>query len=156
MRNRDSSAIQRWATGWMIGGSIAGGGNWEFFSSSPRPHRFWGPPSLLSNGYHRLFPWGQGGRGVKLTIHLHLVPRSRMLRTVLPLPQYAFMAWCSVNKKYRDITINASVWNLESNRHQHHTEYSPLTIMHEGLWNHLNSQTCPCCSDVRFAQIDST
>jgi len=24
----------------------------------PRPNRLWGPPSLLSNGYRRLLPWG--------------------------------------------------------------------------------------------------
>jgi hypothetical protein len=28
----------------------AGGGGWEFFSSTPCPERLWGPPSLLSNG----------------------------------------------------------------------------------------------------------
>jgi hypothetical protein len=33
---------------------------------------------------------------VKLTTHLHLVPRSRMCGAIPPLPQYAFMAWCSV------------------------------------------------------------
>jgi hypothetical protein len=38
-------------------GSIPGGG-WEFLSSPPCPERFWGPPSLLSNGYQGLFPWG--------------------------------------------------------------------------------------------------
>jgi hypothetical protein len=31
------------------------------------------PPSLLSNGYQELFPWGQSGWSVKLTIHLRLV-----------------------------------------------------------------------------------
>jgi hypothetical protein len=35
--------------GWS-GGSIPGRG-WEFFSSPLCPDRFWGPPSLLSNGY---------------------------------------------------------------------------------------------------------
>jgi hypothetical protein len=34
------------------------GGCWEFFSKPPRPERLWGPPSLLSNEYQRLFPWG--------------------------------------------------------------------------------------------------
>jgi len=29
----------------------------NFFSSTPHPERLWGPPSLLSNGYQRLFPW---------------------------------------------------------------------------------------------------
>jgi hypothetical protein len=29
---------------------------WEFFSSSPRPDRLWGPPSLPSNGYRGSFP----------------------------------------------------------------------------------------------------
>jgi hypothetical protein len=31
------------------------------------PDRPWGPPSLLSNGYRRLFPRGESGRAVKLT-----------------------------------------------------------------------------------------
>jgi hypothetical protein len=33
-------------------------------------------PSLLSNGYQGLFPWGYSGQGVKMTTHLHLVLRS--------------------------------------------------------------------------------
>jgi hypothetical protein len=42
--------------GWS-GGSCPGG-DWEFFSSPPRPDRLWGPPSLLSNRYQGLLPWG--------------------------------------------------------------------------------------------------
>jgi hypothetical protein len=38
-------------------GSIPGG-SWEFFSSLSRPERPWCPPSLLSNEYQGLFPWG--------------------------------------------------------------------------------------------------
>jgi hypothetical protein len=34
-------------------------------------------PSLLSNGNQGLFPWGQSGRGVKLTTHVYVVPRSK-------------------------------------------------------------------------------
>jgi hypothetical protein len=33
---------------------------------------------------------------VKLTIHLHIVPRSRKRVIIPPLPQSAFVMWCSV------------------------------------------------------------
>jgi hypothetical protein len=36
---------------------------------------------------------------VKLTNHLHLVPRSRMRGAIPPLLQYAFMAWCLVKHR---------------------------------------------------------
>jgi hypothetical protein len=36
---------------------------------------------------------------VKLTTHLHLVPRSRMRGAISPLPQYVFMVWLI---KHRD------------------------------------------------------
>jgi hypothetical protein len=39
---------------------------------------------------------GGDGRGVKLTTHLHLVPRYRMRTAIPPLHQYAFIVWCSV------------------------------------------------------------
>jgi hypothetical protein len=38
---------------------------------------------------------------VKLTILLHLVPRSKNAWNYTSTPQYALMAWCSVNKKHR-------------------------------------------------------
>jgi hypothetical protein len=72
--------VQRWPTSWMIEGSSLGRG-WEYFSSPPHRDRLWGPPSLLSNGYQGLLPWG-----VKLTTHLYLVPKSRMRGAITPLP----------------------------------------------------------------------
>jgi hypothetical protein len=32
--------------------------------------------------------------GLKLTAHLHLVPKLRMCGIIPPLLQYVFMAWC--------------------------------------------------------------
>jgi hypothetical protein len=54
---RDKAGITNVCTGWMVGGS-GPCRDWEFFSLSPYPDRLWGPPSLLSNGYQGLFPWG--------------------------------------------------------------------------------------------------
>jgi hypothetical protein len=48
MGNRGETCI---ATGWAARGSIPGSA--RFFSYLQRPDRFWGQPSLLSNGYRR-------------------------------------------------------------------------------------------------------
>jgi hypothetical protein len=50
--------------------------------------------------YRGLYPWGYSGRGVKLTTHPHLVPKSRMRGAIPPFPRYVFMAWWLV--KHRD------------------------------------------------------
>jgi hypothetical protein len=46
------------------------------------------------------FP-GESGRGMKLTTHLHLVPRLKNEWSYTSTPQYAFMGWCSVKEQGR-------------------------------------------------------
>jgi hypothetical protein len=53
----NSSVVEPWTIGWMVGGSSPLRG-WEFLSSPPRPDWLCGTPSLLFNGYRGLFPWG--------------------------------------------------------------------------------------------------
>jgi hypothetical protein len=64
----------------------------RFFSSPKLPYRLWGPRSLLFIKHRGSFP-GVNGRGVKLTIHLHRVPKIRMSGAIHLLPIYAIMAW---------------------------------------------------------------
>jgi len=59
---------------------------WDFISSPPRPGRLSGPPSLLHNGYRGLLRRDYSDRNVKLTTHLHLVPRLKMRGDIPPLP----------------------------------------------------------------------
>jgi hypothetical protein len=47
--------------------------------SPQRPSLYLGSSSLLVNSYRGIYPCGYSGRGVKLTTHLQLVPRSRIL-----------------------------------------------------------------------------
>jgi hypothetical protein len=50
--------------------------------------------------------------GVKLTTHPHLLPWSKNDGAIPPLPQYAFMAWCSAKAQgqlYLYLTDNQSL-----------------------------------------------
>jgi hypothetical protein len=80
--------------GWSWGSNPGRG--WEFFSSPPRPNRFWGPPSLLSSGYQGFFPGGKAAGTWSWSLTSIYYQGQRMSGAILPLPQYAFMAWCSV------------------------------------------------------------
>jgi hypothetical protein len=62
--------------------SFGGGG----FNYVNRHHAVTKPPSLLLSGYQGLFPWWYGDWGMKLTTHLQLVWRSRMVELYLHSP----------------------------------------------------------------------
>jgi len=69
----------------------------EFFSATPWP---WSPPSLLSNGYRKLFPWGKTAGAWSWPLTSSWSRDQRMRGAILPLPQYVFLVWCIV--KHRD------------------------------------------------------
>jgi hypothetical protein len=58
----------------------------RIFSSQCRLDLLWGPPNLLSMPTEGSFPGGKAARGMKLTIHRQLVPRSRKCGFIHPLP----------------------------------------------------------------------
>jgi hypothetical protein len=53
-------------------------------------------PILLSNGKQGLFLWGYSVRGVKLATYFYLVLSSKKVWSYIPLPEHAFVVWCSV------------------------------------------------------------
>jgi hypothetical protein len=56
----------------------------RFFSIASR--RLWSLLYLLPYGDRELYSWGLSDRGVKLTAHLHSVPRSRVMELYLHFP----------------------------------------------------------------------
>jgi hypothetical protein len=64
----------------------------DFFSLPLCPDQLCCPPSLLSDGYQELFPYGLRGQGMKMTTGLHLLPRLRCVVLYLHSP-HVFMAW---------------------------------------------------------------
>jgi len=53
----------------------------------------WVPTNLLFSGNHHFFPPWLSRQVMKLTTHLHLLPRLRMTGAVPLLPLYPSMAW---------------------------------------------------------------
>jgi hypothetical protein len=78
-RTRGHLLTGRYSDEGLEGRSLIPGRGKVFFSSPRRPDRLCGPITLLSSWYWWLFFRGKCGRGVKLTTHLHLVLRSRMV-----------------------------------------------------------------------------
>jgi len=67
-------------------------------------------PTSCSVGTRGTFP---GDKAVRLTTHLNLVPRSRMPGAAPPVPQYAFMSWCSVKTQEQRYLLLSSEHVLE-------------------------------------------
>jgi hypothetical protein len=86
------------ATGCTIQGSHPVRGK-RSIPSPETPDQFWGPPTLLFNGYRGSFPGvKRPGRDVD---HLHLTPKLTMSRAVTLLLVYAFIVW--PEESYRDM-----------------------------------------------------
>jgi hypothetical protein len=75
-------------------GSVPGRGK-RFFI----PDRLWNPPAFLYNGHQWLFPGYKAAWGVKLTTHLHLVPRLRMVVLYLQPRKFSWRTY-RMFKKY--------------------------------------------------------
>jgi hypothetical protein len=94
----DSSVVWRWAMGWMIGDSSPGRG-WEFFFLTTVTRLALGPTPLPIQRVS-----GTLSLGVKRPRRVadHSPLSSAEVKNAwiyTSTPQYAFMAWCSVNKK---------------------------------------------------------
>jgi len=83
-----------------VRGSIHGKGwNGIFFLSAIASRPTLGPPSLLLNEHRGLFPCGLSSRGVKLTTHLHLMPRFKNTWGYTSTLPYIFMELCLIKLK---------------------------------------------------------
>jgi hypothetical protein len=78
-----------WEPGWQRGlSSIPVGA--RCFPSPRRTYQFWGPLRDVASGYRERCLRSQTGRGVKLTIYLQVVPRSRIHGSIFPLLPLTF------------------------------------------------------------------
>jgi hypothetical protein len=91
-------------------------------------------PSLLINGYRRMFHRVQSGRGVGLTIRLHLVPRLRVGGVILPVPLYAFLTWSGTTLLFTYISREMDTSKLSSNDRICGQAYRILNFVNYILW----------------------
>jgi hypothetical protein len=114
-----------------IRSSIAGRGK-KFFPSAQCPDLIWDPPNLVYNGYRGLIPCGQISQCVKLTMHLHLLPRLRMVELYTHSPNRSSRHGASLIK-LRNFTFTlANLNNICSHEKQHQ---SMKCAVQAGWWD---------------------
>lgn len=90
-----SSSDQSWDS--SVRESVFDLRHWKIlFSSVHCQDGLWESLRFLSNGCHGFPPSVQGGRGLELNTHLHLVPRLRTHWAEPLFPLCDFLAWCLI------------------------------------------------------------
>jgi hypothetical protein len=104
-RSLSIQSAQRRAMSWLAGVPFTA--EPRFFSSPQRADRLWSPSRLSSNEHRRRFLWRSSGRGVKLTTHLQLISKSRMVELYLhsPIRLHGVLLNCLT----REITSTSSI-----------------------------------------------
>jgi len=83
------------------------------FSTASRPAL--GPTHPPVQWVPRALSWGvKWPEGVKLTTHLHLLPKLRMCGATPALLQYVFMAWCLIKQGIRLVILKVYVGNIDN------------------------------------------
>jgi hypothetical protein len=89
-----------------------------------RPERLWGPQSFLFNRYQGSF---LAGKPVGTRCYLHLVPRYRMSRSIIPLIPYPFT---SRTAKILHVDF-ISTWELHcKTTYTTHSIFTPYCLKH--------------------------
>jgi hypothetical protein len=78
---------------------------------------------------------------MKLTTHLHLVPRSRMRGAIPPLPQHAFMAWCSFKKAQGQLYIHTYIHTYTHTHTHTHINIHTYTLTYTYIHYHTHTYT---------------
>jgi len=83
----EAQSVHRLSYGLDERGSISEGGNDGIFSLHPVRTSSGSHPASYPNGDRVLLPRVKSNRGMKLTTHLHLLPKLRIRGVIPPLPQ---------------------------------------------------------------------